>query len=148
MEEKGDKRYSFYSFTTSALDVAIGQPHAPPWFSRGKDPRYSLDRRLGGSQNSSGHRGFEKKSSYLCRGSKLDWPVVQYVARHYTDWATPALMNRSWSSLKYFPSIALEGLKKTTETLSHVSRSVVQEFNPRLSVWKVGLQCLPLDGNV
>jgi hypothetical protein len=26
----------------------------------------------------------------LCRGSSVDRPVVQPVARHYTDWATPA----------------------------------------------------------
>jgi hypothetical protein len=26
----------------------------------------------------------------LCRGSNLDRPVVQHVAMHYTDWATPA----------------------------------------------------------
>jgi hypothetical protein len=25
-----------------------------------------------------------------CRGSNLDHPVVKSVARHYTDWATPA----------------------------------------------------------
>jgi hypothetical protein len=32
----------------------------------------------------------EEKSFHLCRGSNLDRPVVQSVARHYTDWATPA----------------------------------------------------------
>jgi hypothetical protein len=30
----------------------------------------------------------EEKSFRLCRGSILDRPVVQLVARHYTDWAT------------------------------------------------------------
>jgi hypothetical protein len=30
----------------------------------------------------------EEKSFRLCRGSNLDLPVVQPVARHYTDWAT------------------------------------------------------------
>jgi hypothetical protein len=30
----------------------------------------------------------EEKSFRLCRGSNLDRPVVQPVARHYTDWAT------------------------------------------------------------
>jgi hypothetical protein len=29
------------------------------------------------------------KISCLCRGLKLDRPVVQPVARHYTDWANP-----------------------------------------------------------
>jgi hypothetical protein len=32
----------------------------------------------------------EEKSFRLCWGSNLDRPVVQSVARHYTDWATPA----------------------------------------------------------
>jgi hypothetical protein len=30
----------------------------------------------------------QEKSFRLCRGSNLDRPVVQPVARHYTDWAT------------------------------------------------------------
>jgi hypothetical protein len=33
------------------------------------------------------HR-LEEKSYCLCQGSNLDRPVVQPVARHYTDWAT------------------------------------------------------------
>jgi hypothetical protein len=32
----------------------------------------------------------EEKYFRLCRESNLDCPVVQSVARHYTDWATPA----------------------------------------------------------
>jgi hypothetical protein len=37
----------------------------------------------------------------LCRGSNLDRPVFQPIARHYTDWATPLLkglvdMNEIW----------------------------------------------------
>jgi hypothetical protein len=43
-----EKRYSSYSFSTSALDAVSGQLHA-------------------------------------CRGSDLDLPVVQPIARHYTD---------------------------------------------------------------
>jgi hypothetical protein len=30
------------------------------------------------------------KISCLCQGSKLDRQVAQSIARHYTDWATPA----------------------------------------------------------
>jgi hypothetical protein len=50
----------------------------------GKGPRYPLYRGLGGPQSRSGHRGYRKILS-LCRGSNLDRPVVQSVARHYTD---------------------------------------------------------------
>jgi hypothetical protein len=42
---------------TSALDGVSGQSHAPAaLYPRWKDPRYPLDRRLGGPQSRSGHR--------------------------------------------------------------------------------------------
>jgi hypothetical protein len=54
MEEQGERKYSFYSFITSALDGVSGQCHAPAkLYLWGKDPRYPLDRRQGGSQNRS-----------------------------------------------------------------------------------------------
>jgi hypothetical protein len=30
----------------------------------------------------------QEKSFCLCRGSNLNRPAVQLIARHYTDWAT------------------------------------------------------------
>jgi hypothetical protein len=63
-----------------------GQGHAPvAFYARGKDRRYTLYRRLGGSQSRSGHRVYRKKFFHLCRESNLDRSVVQSVARHYTD---------------------------------------------------------------
>jgi hypothetical protein len=54
----GERRYSSYSFTTSALDGVSGQRHDPAaLYPRGKDPRYPSERRLGGPQSRSGHRG-------------------------------------------------------------------------------------------
>jgi hypothetical protein len=54
----GERRYSSYSYLTSALDGVSGQRHAPATlYTRGKDPRYTLDRRLGGPQSRSGRRG-------------------------------------------------------------------------------------------
>jgi hypothetical protein len=54
----GERRYNSYSFLISALDggewSALRPGRALP---RGKDPRYPLYRRLGGSQSRSGHRG-------------------------------------------------------------------------------------------
>jgi hypothetical protein len=65
-----------------------GKCHAPAaLLPGGKDPRYPLYRRLGGPQSRSGQR-LEEKSFRLCRGSNLDRPVIQPVARYYTDWAT------------------------------------------------------------
>jgi hypothetical protein len=57
----GDRRYSSYSFTTSALDGVSGQRHAPAeLYTREKNSRYPLDRRLGGPQRRSEHRGWRK----------------------------------------------------------------------------------------
>jgi hypothetical protein len=39
MEAQGERRYSSYSLTTSALDGVSGQRYNPPaFYSRGKDP--------------------------------------------------------------------------------------------------------------
>jgi hypothetical protein len=49
MEAQGDRMYSSYSFTTSALVGVSGQRHAPvALYPRGKDPRYPLYREDGG----------------------------------------------------------------------------------------------------
>jgi hypothetical protein len=57
----GERRYSSYSFLTSALHgsewSALRPGRALP---RGKDPRYPLYRRLGGPQSRSRHRGYRK----------------------------------------------------------------------------------------
>jgi hypothetical protein len=63
-----------------------GQRHAPAaLYPRGKDPRYPLDRRLGGSQT----QGLEEKSSVPV-GDRT--PIVQPVVKHYTAWATATLV--------------------------------------------------------
>jgi hypothetical protein len=62
-----------------------GLRHAPATLY----PRCPLDRRLGGPQSRSGLIG-QRKNFCLCRESNLDSPVVQTIARHYTDCATPA----------------------------------------------------------
>jgi hypothetical protein len=61
-----------------------GQRHAPAaLYPRRKNPRYPLDRGLGGPQSRSGRRGLEEKS-----GDRT--PIVQPVVRHYIAWATAA----------------------------------------------------------
>jgi hypothetical protein len=48
--------------------VVSGQRHAPAaLYPRGKDPRYPLDRRLGGPQSRSERRGQKKNSLPLSR---------------------------------------------------------------------------------
>jgi hypothetical protein len=58
-----------------------GQLHAPAAMPRGKNPRYSLYRRLGGPQNRSGHCG-EDKSLLAPVGNRT--LAVQPVARRHT----------------------------------------------------------------
>jgi hypothetical protein len=54
--DKGEMKYSSYSFLTLALDGVSGQHHAlAVLYPREKDPQYPLDRRLGGRQRRSGH---------------------------------------------------------------------------------------------
>jgi hypothetical protein len=54
-------------------------------YPRGKDPRYPLDRRLGGVGPRHGlDAGARRKILYSCRGSNPDHPIIQPVVRHYT----------------------------------------------------------------
>jgi hypothetical protein len=71
------------SFLTSALDGVSGQCHASAaLYPQGKDPRYPLDRRLGGPQELVWKQGLEKKIFCLCRDRT---PVIKSVVRHRTD---------------------------------------------------------------
>ena len=54
MKECQGNTGTFHSFLTSVLKVS-GQHHAPGHFTPGKEPRYPLNRRLGGPRSSSGH---------------------------------------------------------------------------------------------
>jgi hypothetical protein len=63
IDAKGKMRYSSYSFLTSAVGggerSASGPGRALP---RGKDTRFPFDRRQGGPQSWSGHRGYRTNS--------------------------------------------------------------------------------------
>jgi hypothetical protein len=52
-----------------------------PLYLQGKNPWYSLNRRLGGFQSQSGHGGEEKNSQPL---PGLEPPIIQLVAQRYT----------------------------------------------------------------
>jgi hypothetical protein len=75
-----------------------GQRHAPAaLYSRGKDPRYPLDRRLGGA-GWAPEPVWTQELEEKCSASVGDRiPIVQSIVNHYTDWAT----NREWVSI-YF----------------------------------------------
>jgi hypothetical protein len=101
MEARGLRIYSSYSFTTSALERVSGQRHAPATiYPRGKEHPVPTGQEAGWAPEPVWTQSLEKKSSCLCYGSKLDRPVVQSVARHYTDWATRLLVysNSCWKT--------------------------------------------------
>jgi hypothetical protein len=59
--DKGERKYSSYSFLTSALNGGEWSASRPGRaLAPGKDPRYPLDKRLVGPQSGSGHRGCRK----------------------------------------------------------------------------------------
>jgi hypothetical protein len=70
----------------------IGQRHA-----QGKGPSVLIVQEAVWALEDTEARG---KSACLCRGSNVDCPVVQFLARHYTDRAT-----RLKLSLTYFPKL-------------------------------------------
>jgi hypothetical protein len=76
-----ERRYSFYSFLTSALNGVSGQYRALAMlYLRGNDPRYPLDRRLGGPRAG---LDTEARGKILCLfwGSNTDHPVIQSVVK-------------------------------------------------------------------
>jgi hypothetical protein len=59
-----------------------------PRFSPGKGPPVPIGQEAGLAPEPVWTQRLEEKSFRLCRGSNFDRPLVQSVARHYTDWAT------------------------------------------------------------
>jgi hypothetical protein len=89
MESQGERMYSSYCFSTSALgggELSASRPSRA--LHPGKQPPVPIVQVDGWAPEPVWTLSLEEKSSCLCRGSNLDWD--QSVARHYTDWATPA----------------------------------------------------------
>jgi hypothetical protein len=101
---QGGEEYRAYSFLTR-LDAGKWSASRPGCaLPPGKEPQYPLDRRLGGPQSWSWHRGLEKK----CYASTRDQnPVVQSVVRHYTEWLNYSSVKNS-SGLYNTPSSEFE----------------------------------------
>jgi hypothetical protein len=79
----GKKRYTSYSFSSSALHGGEWSASRPSRaLASGKGPPVPIVQEAGWAIQ------LEEKSFRLCQGSNLDRPVVQPVARHYTDWGT------------------------------------------------------------
>jgi hypothetical protein len=48
-------------------------------------------------------------------------------------------LKRRWPSLRYYPSIFLEGLRKTMKNLSQDNQSQTQYLNPRPPEYEAGV---------
>jgi hypothetical protein len=87
----GERRYSSYSFTTSALDEGEWSASRPGRaLQPGKGPPVPIGQEEGGDPEPVWTQRLEEKILCPCRGSNPDRPVVQPVVRHYTAWAIPA----------------------------------------------------------
>jgi len=63
-----------------------GQRHAPGRaLPPGKGPPVPIVQEAGWAPEPVWTQRLEEKSSRLCRGSNIDYPVVRSVARHYTE---------------------------------------------------------------
>jgi hypothetical protein len=91
----GERRYSSYSFSTSALDGVSGQ-HQPPaaLYPRKKNPRYPLDRRLGGPRAGLDAKA-RRKILCFCRGSYPGRSVRSQILY----WLSYPGSNSSWNYL-------------------------------------------------
>jgi hypothetical protein len=85
----GERRYSSYSYSTSALDGGEWSASRPgrAW-APGKGPPVPTVQEAGWTPEPVWTQRLQEKSFCLCRRSNLDRQVVQPVVRHYTDWAT------------------------------------------------------------
>jgi hypothetical protein len=98
----GERRYSSYSYLTSALDEgewpASRPSHALP---PGKEPPIPIGREAGWAPEPVWTQGLEEKSSASV-GDRI--PIVQPVVRHCTDWATaaPNSIYSRWISYSLF----------------------------------------------
>jgi hypothetical protein len=85
----GDRGYSSYSLSTSALDEGEWSESRPGRaLAPGKGPPVPIVQEDGWAAKPVSTQRLEENSFRLCRESNLDCLVVQPVARHYTDWAT------------------------------------------------------------
>jgi hypothetical protein len=92
--------YSSYSFSTLALDGGEWSASRPSSaLAPGKGPPVPIGQEAGWAPEPVWTQSLEEKSFRLCWGSNLDRPVVQSVARHYADYATPALTITPTSSI-------------------------------------------------
>jgi hypothetical protein len=87
----GERKYSSYSLLISALDGGEWSASRPGCaLALGKGPLVSTVQEAGWAPEPVWTQRLEEKSFCLFRGLNLGRLDVQPIARHHTDWATPA----------------------------------------------------------
>jgi hypothetical protein len=141
MEAQGERGYSFYSFTTSSVNGGEWSASRPGRaLPPGKGPPVPFVQKAGWTRGPVWSQRLEEKSPYSCRGSNLDRPLVQSVARQYTDWATPA-PKLYWPTQSFSP-VNLDGLyaiytkKKLNCLNSEINHMSDETRDMRRRAWK------------
>jgi hypothetical protein len=115
-----ERRYSSYSFSTSAVDEsewsALRPGRALP---PRKGPPVPLMQEAWWAPEPVWTQRLQDKYFRFCRGTNLGRPFFQPIARHYTDWATPAHFVRCPTT--YFPSSTLTIYKVIQEAHTNVA---------------------------
>jgi hypothetical protein len=95
------------------------QPHGPAALLTRREPRYLLDRRLGGPQNRSGGGGKEKNSQPLLG---LELPIIQPVAQR--SYSLDAMKKRKIPSPAGTPEHRLSySIRRKSKKYESVSKS-------------------------
>jgi hypothetical protein len=82
-DKREERRYSSYSFSNSALDGGEWlESRSNSTLTPGKGPPAPTVEEAGWAPELVWTQRLEEKSFHLCRGSNLDCPVVQPIARH------------------------------------------------------------------
>jgi hypothetical protein len=108
------RKYSSYSFLTSALDGGEWSASRPGRaLPRGKDPRYPLYRRLGGPQSRSEHVGEEKIRTMVVQ--PVIWSLYGALWAPSVESMSPNNVLQKKSAVRNFPSNQLLCYKATSQ---------------------------------
>jgi hypothetical protein len=118
-----ERRYSSYSFTTSALDGGEWSASRPGRaLPPGKGPPIPIVQEVRWAAELVWTQRLEEKSFRLCRGSNLYRLVVQPVVRHYTDWATPAHIDTQYM-VKFWRQYQLANVSYISRSSYEINKS-------------------------
>jgi hypothetical protein len=136
----GERIYSSYSFTSSALDGiewSVSRPGRA--LQLGKGPPVPTLQVAGWAPEPVWTKTLEEKSSCYCRGSNLDRPVIQSVARLYTDWDTLAPIK---DNTQFSCQLLNQGNRRRKTKYEHSSFWSVKSVSCNIWFWYVTFNTL------